>query len=410
MSGSITEPSPVFIQNYGDAPLQGIGKAIHECRKRLSEYSINPVLWTNLALLFTTIGQERKAERAMQVALSLAPENRFVVRAASRLFLHHGDPERAHSVLLRTAALRTDPWILAGEVAIADVRERSSQLLKRARTLVESQNWSPFHLSELTGALATMEASNGAIKKAKRLCALSLANPSENAVAQAAWLSRQAGINIQVSTAVKGRQSSEANAWQARADGKWTDALAAANRWQEEQPFSSRPAIFGGYVASTALEDFPEAVRILRQGLLSNRDDATLYNNLAFALAKQGDVEGAREALGQGLTVKATPQQEICLTATRGLVEFRLGRPEQGRALYQRAINMANSDTLRQLRYVATIYHAIEELRIGSRVALTRQKEGLDAAAKLPEELRAIFVEKLRRAGGEGTTVNVQRA
>ena len=335
----------------------------------------------------------------MQIALKLAPENRFVVRAACRLFLHQGDSERAHSVLLRTTLIQVDPWILAGEVAVAAIRKRSSKFVKRARGMIESRNYSPFHLSELAGGLATIEARDGALKKARRLCALSLTDPSENALAQAAWLDRKLGGISTTPTAPTVIQSSEANAWLASIEGDWTTAMTEAKQWQADQPFSSRPAMFGGSIASTALEDFGEAEIMLRQGLRSNHDDATLCNNLAFVLARQGKVDEATQLLERGFRLPQTPPQHVCLTATKGLTEFRSGRPQRGRAYYRQAIELAHTDSLAQLRHIATIYLAIEELRIGSLNALALQEKALEAAEKLlPEVFCPVFRDKLQKA------------
>ncbi|MGO9109588.1 MAG: hypothetical protein ACLP9L_10165, partial [Thermoguttaceae bacterium] len=181
-----TGPSPLFINSYAQPGLLRLQEAIHQAKERLSGYPNNPVLWTNLALFFTTLGQHEQATRAIRIALQLAPANRFIVRAACRSFVHQGDLDQAHSILLRTPSLKADPWILAGEVAIEAVRGRSSRFVRTARSMVESRKYSPFHLSELTAALATVEARDGDLRKARRLCALSLADPSENAIAQAA--------------------------------------------------------------------------------------------------------------------------------------------------------------------------------------------------------------------------------
>ncbi len=369
---------------------------IHRNRERLRIYPNNPVMWANLALLFTTIGQEQKAERAMRSALGLAPENRFIVRAACRFFLHKGDFGRAHMVLLRTAAVKHDPWILAGEIAVSAVRNRTSQFIKTARAMVESQNHSPFHLSELAGALATLEASGGNVKRARRLCQFSLTEPAENAIAQAAWLSRNIGgfsaCSLPPESSAK---SSEANAWKASNDGQWNQALDEAKQWQAEQPFSSRPASLGSFIASTALEKYGEAEKIIRQSLMSNRDDATLINNLAFVLAKQGKVVEADGVLSQQGPASTNQFQRVCLVATAGLVAFRAGDLARGRSLYRQAISSASTESLKSL---AKIYLAIEELRVQSHEAQVALKDATDSAAKLPGVLSNLFREKLRNA------------
>jgi tetratricopeptide (TPR) repeat protein len=391
-------PSQRFVEDYGQPAFMEIGNTIRQAKLRLIEYPVNPIRWTNLALSYTTLGQRDKALRSMQIALSLAPQSRFVIRAASRLFLHHTEIERAHSILVRNALLQHDPWILAGEIAVAAIRKRSSRYVKTARAMIESQNYSLFHLSELAAALATIEAHDGAVKKARRLCEFSLANPSENAVAQAAWLDRHLRLETPVLNRPTAAQSSEANAWLAFNQGDWAKALAEAEQWQTDQPFSSRPAIFGGSVASTAMEKFGDAELMLKCGLRSNSDDATLHNNLAFALANQGKVEEADQHVRQGLRLQPNPVQSVCLVATSGLILFRSGQPDAGRLLYCRAISMASMEALDLQRRIATIYLAIEELRARSDQAPQQEKQASETVEKLPNAVRSLFRNKLRRA------------
>ena len=279
--------------------------------------------------------------------------------------------------------------------------------------MVESRSHSPFHLWELTGALATLGAQERGTEESETAIGLSLVDPSENAVAQAAWLDRRFGVAAWTPLPAQGMQSSEANAWRAHGDGDWTGALGQAKQWQAEQPFSSRPAILGGYVASTALENFPEAEQILRQGLLCNGDDAMLYNNLAFVLAKQGKVGEARKLLERAVTLDQALSQGVsseiwvCLTATRGLVEFRSGQPELGRSLYQMAITLAGAASAGRLRHIAAIYRAIEEMRIGSQDALARENEALCA---VEQASRRCHPRTFSREASEGTAIRPGRA
>ena len=144
-------PTRVSAQTFAPPHFRHVRHPIHTARKRLVEYPLNPVLWADLSRLYVTIGNTRKAERAMDVALSLAPDNRFIVRAASRLHLHQADFERAHSVLLRSPLLLQDPWILAGELAMACIRGRPSRNVRRARQILDSRGFGPFQVSELNG-------------------------------------------------------------------------------------------------------------------------------------------------------------------------------------------------------------------------------------------------------------------
>jgi len=386
-------------QNLSPQPTENyISSEIRRSRSLLRTHPINPVLWSNLALLFTVAGEPQKAERAMLTALKLSPTNRFILRSAARFFLHHGDADRAHAVLVNAASIRSDPWLLASEIAIADVRGRSSRFIKLARRMVDAKIHEPFHVSEVCSALATIEAVAGDRRKAKKLSSSAMADPAENSIAQAAWLFRQ--FDIAQSDAPSRRQivSNEANAWNARTVGDWDRALSESKKWLAEQPFSSRPANFSCYVAATATEDYDDAVRIALQAWQSNRDDAVLINNLAFSYANLGEVEKAKEWIEKGNRCANTSQNKICLIATSGLTAFRAGYPELGRRLYRNAIKMAKSEQRDDLTFVATIYSAVEELRIGSAFAAPAKREALESANRMLEPYRALFIRKIELA------------
>ncbi len=398
-----TTASPAFIAAYGPVGFDEINEAIHQHRHRLAEYPRNPVLWVNLSLLFTTAGMERKAFRAMRVALGLAPENRFVTRAASRLYLHQGEIDRAHDVLLRSPSLKSDPWLIAAEIATASATNRTSHLIKRGRNVVDSQDFSPFSVSELTGALSTLEAHGGNLKKSRQLCTLSMRDPAENAVAQAAWLGRNIDSATFEPLIPQEISSNEAQSWISRAAGNWEEAVRHSKQWQSEQPFSSRPAMFGSHAASTGLDDFPMAEKIAKRGFAANRNDPSLINNLAFTLAKQNKVDEAKEVFQLSSLLPKNQHQAISLKATKGLVEFRSGNASKGRMLYKAAMAEAVLAKVDIMAWIAQAYLAIEEARIISSQAPALLREAEAAVAKLPEPLKSAFAVKLKKAPGSGS-------
>ncbi len=70
-------------------------KVINRTKKRTINEIFNPIVWVELSRLYIMHGQERKAERAMLTALHLAPDNRFVLRSATRLFIHTDQFDKA---------------------------------------------------------------------------------------------------------------------------------------------------------------------------------------------------------------------------------------------------------------------------------------------------------------------------
>jgi tetratricopeptide (TPR) repeat protein len=366
---------------------------VRETRRQLRFYPRNPILWSNLGRLYTSLGVRDKAAKAIQTALAMAPENRFILRAAARFFLHQGLLDRAHRLLADAACVRSDPWVLSAEIAVAAAMGRSSRNIRVGRRLLEIQRQDPFHLSELASAVGTIESLSGNLRVARPLIAFSLQQPAENAVAQAAWLHRKiGGIGLEQGVTC----SFEANAWFALRQAKWESALTESKLWQTDQPFSSRPAIFGSHVASTILDDYVEAEAFARQGLLSNPDDFILQNNLAFALALAGDASGAAGVLRGVVETSLPDQQRVFLMATRGLIAFRAGDLATGRYLYRSAIYLGKRLN-NVIEHVARLYYAMEELRAGGADAESIRSEALQGAETLNEPWQQALAEKLRR-------------
>jgi hypothetical protein len=55
----------------------------------------------------------------------LAPNHRFALRSAARFFLHVGKPDDAQTILRRSEATRRDPWLMAAEIAVSTVADRT---------------------------------------------------------------------------------------------------------------------------------------------------------------------------------------------------------------------------------------------------------------------------------------------
>lgn len=172
-----------------DGRKDGTDSIVHEPRHFRALSRLNPtdaISWTELAYHQTIAGHLKNATRSVLISISMAPNNRHVLRAASRFFLHVGDVDRAHKILTRSAATKYDPWLMSAEIAAAEIAGKSPETYRTALQLLASQNHASFQISELASSLATLEM-NTRRKQAKRFFDLSLENPSGNALAQAAW-------------------------------------------------------------------------------------------------------------------------------------------------------------------------------------------------------------------------------
>lgn len=334
-------------------------------RRLLRLYPQNPLLWTDLALLRVAAADLRGARRWLEVALRLAPSDRFVLRSAARYWIHADEPDRAHALLRRAPGLLNDPWLLAAEMAAADIAEQTQRSIRVARQMVQSGHYAPIHTAELATAIATEEWLSGRMPRARRWFRRALVAPTENALAQAVWMARRdQGLQGDIAAA-DASGAWEAGAIHAFSVGRWRDAVDYSREWQRDEPFSSRPAVLGGFAAAVALNDYGAAHGLLRGALRANPRDFTLLNNQAFALASENRVAEAVRSLGRIRSDVLNSEERAVLTATQGLVRFRLGSSREGAALYREAIAEAERLDKPHLKALATVFLAREQRRIG---------------------------------------------
>lgn len=355
-------------------------REIHLRRLRLQSEARNSILWVDLARLYTNLGEKKKAERAIENAYYLASENRFILLAATRFFVHIGEHDRALRILRTNSLSETDPWVTAAEIGVSTFSKASPRLLKSGRRMLSSGDFSEFSTSELASAIATVELDEGNTKGAKKLFKQSLGLPTENSLAQAEWASAQLGNVQAVPQTSNIPRNYEAKALHAYRLAEWDDAVWNARQWLSDQPFSSRPVGVVSYLYSTILERYEEALRVLKLGLLSNPGDRGLVNNLAFALINLDRLADAESELGKINPTAVDDLSKITLVATRGLLLFRKGFPVQGRNLYLEAISLAKRDQNRHYAALAALYLAIEEIQSDTETKVESLKMAADLA------------------------------
>jgi len=363
-----------------DSEIDVLGQRIHDIRRRLHDEPRNAFLWVNLARLYTTLGLPSQATNAIEIALCLAPLNRFVVRSAARLFIHQDEYRRAHDLLRNNDRVKHDPWLLGAEIAVAGTAGRTSRLIKTGRQMVEENKYEPWHLSELASALSTLDFEAARSKDGRKHLAASLLAPTENAVAQAAWIARQHFHVILPLLGDNWPTSHEAQAWEYCRKAKWTASMDEAKLWLCDQPFSSRPATLGSYIAAVDLGDFEESARIAKRGLVANPTDFTLLNNFVFARAQQNQISEARSEFNRVRPSTLSDEETFVWLATSGLLAYREGNPDEGRALYLKAIEQGRKVTDEKRQISAFLWFALEESRIHSAEAPRYRQEALEGA------------------------------
>ncbi len=291
-------------------------------KRRLRLNPRNTVIWVDLSRLYSSQGHQRKSIRSMEIALNLAPDNRFVLRSATRLFVHYDEPDRAHRILVGSPATRHDPWLNASELATANLLEISPRFIKTARVFLESQNFTPRDTAELAGALGTLEVEHGKAIQARKLFRQSLIDPNDNALAQANWAANKHRItSVDMSLIERTPLSFEAASWKSFWAGDWKVSFEQSQAWAEDEPFSSAPACHASFLAVSLLDDFVAGERIAKLGLQANPEENTLKNNLMVSYAYQGRLTEAETLFEEIRWQKADPYR----SAAAGLLSSRRG-------------------------------------------------------------------------------------
>ena len=375
-----------------------LGEQIRKLRSLLRSEPRDAVLWVDLARVYCALGLSSKAEKCMEVGLGLAPDNRFVLRCASRFWIHLDNPEKAHDIIVRSNRTKHDPWLLSAEIATGGAAGRNSRLLRSALRILAAREVAPAHLSELASAVATVELGTGLNKKVRKLFDLSLEEPTENSIAQAEWVSRRENSMAFDTRLVQRPDVHEAAARISFKDGEWKTAAEKCRFWHFDQPFSSRPAIFGSFISATALEDYVLSKDFAEAGLLGNPSDPTLRNNLAFALINLGNTDLGERELSKIDEGAATSEDRVVIKATRGLLKFRTGRPEVGRKLYLEARDEAKKGKNLVLLKRLMAFHCLEEIVQVDRSGMAFVAEALDALSDESDPTFGLLRNRLMRA------------
>ncbi len=315
----------------------GPGSA-REWRASLRVYPHDAIGWTELAFHQVIRGHPDAALRSMSVALGLAPHNRHVVRSAARLFLHRNERDRAHDLVLRNPASRSDPWLVAAEIALAGAADRSPRFLKIGEGFMGAGDHSTFDLSELAGAIGTVHVLDGHRKGARKMFVRSMEDPTANALAQGEWASGKIGGELVSDERIERvPEAFEAMAFHRYREFRFAEIPDICEDWARVECFSVRPYEFGSAAAAHAL-DFRRAADLARKGLERRPNGSVLLNALAFSLGSMGDVEGAQAALKRLAPEKLDERGRHVRTANVGLCAFRAGQVVDGIAAYRVAI------------------------------------------------------------------------
>ncbi len=335
-----------LVRRQSQQLLSRLGRAVEETpaarspRALLREAPDDAILWVELALKQIISGANENAVRSMKTALQLAPDNRYVLRSAARLFSHLHEPDIGYHFLRKSSSTEYDPWLMSAEIAMASRANKRAAFLRKGLLVLDAAEGRPrFDLSELAGAAATtFVEGNLAKRQAKRLFSQSLSIPTDSAVAQAEWASQATGERfLDPNRLADYKKAKEAQALHAFSIGDYETSLRAAKEWIAEEEFSGRAHVAAASAANT-IDDYTTAIDICRRGVRLDPRSPHLRNSLIFALASANRLVEAEQELSNISPGMFDPVSELVVIANQGLVAMRKSHFERGEALYRKAI------------------------------------------------------------------------
>lgn len=331
-------PAPVVGAVPSDDNQHPFLASIRAVRALLKSAPDNALALLDYAQFQAAVGRLERAERAIRTALALRPNNRLVLRTAARFFVHAGKADLGHALIRRHARTASDPWLMASEIALADVAKTQSQFLgKGKRFLFEHKKIPASQITELAGAVSMAELYSGNLKQARETQRQALLAPNDNVIAQAVELRDQLGLQLDGMTIERAiAASSEARVLQAWIDAAPDDVAVHAHEWHALEPFSSRPV----QMLSTLCAyqgDHEVAMRWIRAGLLADPVDQGLLINLAYVLVLRKDYFAAIEVLRRLRAMKLSGLEPFAL-ATEGLMAYQQGAYVAGDLCYGAAV------------------------------------------------------------------------
>lgn len=382
-------------------PQEEYRNKIGTLKQYIINFPYNSILWVELSRCYSILGQEKQAMRAMRCAVQLSPNNRFVVRCATRLFSHYDEPDLAQYILRNCNILRKDPWLISAEISISTIKGKISNLLKHGIELINSNNYSPFSTTELAAAIATVQLLNGDRKKSRRMFTKSLISPNDNSIAQIEWVlnNKDKYLLDKDDININSQHNYEAMAIDNFYNNNLNEALDNTCQWFCDMPFSKRPVMMGSFIAEL-LDQKQLAIMFLKKGLISNVRDNQILNNIAYYSALNNDLVEANNYIQKVDYRTIDNRNEICITATKGLIKFRELKFEEGRKLYLEAINKSRNVKNKELSGIAILNYAREEIlakseHIGKAMELVSTIENSDnvgiATKKLYNEVIDLY-------------------
>jgi Flp pilus assembly protein TadD len=357
----------------------------------------NPLVWSDLARHYASIGDRRKADRCMRTALKLAPNHRWLLRTAARFFVHSGDPIAAHTLLAKHPYTNRDPWLLAAEIATAQVAQRTPKFWSQAVDHIKWGKSAPAHVSELATALAMFELEDGKAKRARRLVEMALVAPTENTLAQVSWARQNRHLNDVNELSVMAKKNE--HAFEARfgillGAGNLLQARVEGECWAADEPFATRPRAGLAFIGAM-LDDHAATIRLTNDvHRIDPHADHTLDMNAVFAELSSGHLSMETDKfkldmIRAQLIERSELNDDYHALANLALWQYRYGDAEKGRSIYAQAIYRIEKTESAESAALAATFAARESILAKQSAAPDLLKRAHVLAERSRSEIRS---------------------
>jgi hypothetical protein len=338
-----------------------VAVSIAKIRSRLKSDHHDVLAWLELGRLRLIFGQRDSARRALAVAHDLAPNSVLIARSVASGLVALGEPDVAHKILRTARSDGKNPLLLASEIATAALAGEKGPARKDAARVLSDDRFSLRTRSELAAELLTEAVVSSKSKAERRGIERLMTDPNENALAQVEWLTTDDKGLLSTRTLEAG--ASEALAYRLFTRGDLAGALLAAQGWLDDQPFSPDACCMVSSLLSTHEANFEASLAVARRGLRVQPAHPLLLAGEAYFLVETGQLREAAKVIRDVHAKKSLDRiSEVALVATEGLLAFRSGSLDLGRAKYARAIHLAKTRNHPEQVQLARVMWAREEL------------------------------------------------
>ncbi|UYY59514.1 hypothetical protein [Sphingomonas sp. S2-65] len=343
-----------------------IRHSIRLYKSRLLQYPRNAILTLDLSRLYSILGQYEQAHHWLMRAYFLSPQNRLVLRALVQFHDIVGDLRSSLPYLWRSDALKFDPLIQSAEVAAAELSGRGSRAAMPLKKRLKGLASVPKTQSEAALALATLEQRNGVTERAVfKLVKAGLASPTENAVAQAVWVSDKSNRTL---TYRFPNLEIQDDAFEARANllrdaRQYEAALRSAYQWASDQPFQAHPLAFICNCASIYTDAPARALRYADVIMARHATDWGAVNAALLVYNETKEIGKAQAAVDALSKLTTSTAEKAFASAGAGLLSFTTGHVDEAGRHYMDAIRFSRVSKRHDLTFTAATFYILGEAR-----------------------------------------------